>query len=261
VIDQWKVEEPLEALGIGQVQSIMFWPGDTKRQNEFMAAAYKSVLIEKESSKSTEGAYPVTQAYLDAWRRDLGGWAAILESPNIADVEKRTRERRNQTHLVGSLFLFVYALSLEPVGKAGRASLRKAIRLLQPPKGSGEKKIAQGSAMGAWKRFRSVAHFWGAYNLVEAWQASGREWTSFSPREAGPQEPWGFNPEEVDKWRRILLIAAYFRKFGLEFIPDNTKKTLLDPADTVLIRVPDDWKLTVPTPRIPPHLLKRLRSA
>lgn len=261
MFDELHVVEPLDVLGIGQIQSIMYWPGEKKRQNDFMAANYKAALIGIDSFESTKQIDPEIQASLDAWRRSLGGWTSILNSPRVEAVDAQSRVRRDQAIAVGDIFLFMYLLARDPVGRAKRPSLGKAIHIQRATqKLAGEKTRARSTMMGDWKRFKPVAHLWAAYCFVEAWRASDLEWGPV-PTEYTPQSAWWFqNPAVIDRWQRILAVATSFRKFGLTYVPENSKETLLDPNDTALIQVPDNWSLTVPIPHVAPHLLKLLKS-
>lgn len=261
MVQSLKIVEPLTYYSTQQVFALMLWPGNEARQQVVLATLYKALLVKIEQSETDLGSGPEIQRELDDWRKAIGGWPAIVDAPPMKGVDEQIRSRRLQASIAGSIFLLLYNWSKEPIGKADDPSKNKVMHILEADAmHHGEEGYTQAQMRGAWQRFRSVAHLWGALEFVLTWRASGREWSPFMPYDSDHGIPALRGQCSIDEWRRVLLIAAYFYKCGTEYKVEHGQEPILDPRDTVAIEVPKEWKLNVPETHFPPRLLKYLKT-
>ena len=110
----------------------------------------------------------------------------------------------------------------------------------------------QGTMEKAWSPYKTVAHFWAAYNVMR---------NQYMERDAEgvivpPVDRWF---EDTDAFLKFLAIAENFRRFGESYIPRPAAEPVLAAHSTW--RVPEHVHLPDVGPFEPPPLLPEIRDA
>lgn len=255
------IVEPLSPYDSLRILAMMLWPSDAERQRLVQITLFKALLVEREVSGTENDGIPSEEDFLDTWKKDLGGWSRIFDTPSIKDVDAQILNRRKQSAIAGHILLFIYGWAQIPPGKRGGPSVNKAIHILHTDaEQHGEKSLSRSQMMSAWQRYRSVAHYWAAQAFIDGWRASKAEWTPFEPYDINHGIPALGGRASINELRRVLYVAARLRSFGTSLEVEHSKEPLLDPHTAIDIKIPEEWKLELPTFNIPPDQLKLLKS-
>lgn len=234
--------------------SIMSWPDDASKRNQFISSFTSGVLHElsvdsvvKKTGLSEEGA-EYAKDLIENFKFEIsdkffipnGGYGAVRSAPAWDALKFSIDTMMPKWRVVGRIVQYLF--SIEKIGGVrGGASLNKAVYIIENTHLMGVKKRTE--IMSAWKKYKSVSHIFAAMLHFE---------------EIGEEIFFG-------SLHWMLSLARLYAIFLMEHVPHGMKKPILD-ADGIWL-IPS-WISLPPFQAIPPlalsddqiSVLKRYRA-
>ncbi len=220
-----------------RIQATMLYPTDVKRREELHATMVFTFYDTIRDDPTAWDREPTSTELYPLYRaRHLGG--------SQAEVVQRAREVARRGSVTGEALIIIRQMAQH--GQDG--SVNKACDILAKAGKAGRFTgghtpipYANSKALRAkaWVPYRSVAHLWGAHNLL--WSFRWNE----TPDGERPRESWYKNSSDLEGF---LDLAEDFRQWGEGFIPHARHKEvapLLSPDET--------WRIPAETflPKVP----------
>jgi hypothetical protein len=260
--DIWTVEGRLRSQAV--IASIMAWPNDPERRNQYITTLTAEMLgsdwIMK--SRSSGGDEIVVNRDdlpgLATWFEQSGGYSAVARAPGLGAYKPLFTKHHQGWRVAGLVMSFMKAMSEHHADELrGGPSINKAMRLIEHlqdgmliPKNSKYHR-------DAWNNYRTTAHLCAAYvyithPLINDFYAG--KLSAETLRQALEGHMW-------QSFDQFLAVAHDFQQFGLEYPLPRTRcfETLLPPGSiwslpSIVQRKPVKAKVKP----LPPDLLELL---
>jgi hypothetical protein len=199
--------------------SVMLHPEDAQKRAEFLNVMAANGLKELLSKMAGEADAPKLRAGAAVWAIEYGGRWQALAAEACAPTARGAKGAAGPGHggpLAGlTLLIPLIAWRKDPSRRPGRGA---AYRVLAKLIGSG---ASERTLQTNWMKYRSVAHFWAAFELMEGFP---KDW-----------------PELID----FLALANQLQYEAANYVPAREREPLLPPETSVYtsmtLRASPNW--------------------
>ncbi len=198
--------ESLFAIGT-QLNAVMTYPNNWQLRKELIV--FKTVDWEQIKAARIHGS-PIAQITKDP---KIDSWLSHLAHMQKRHIMPELTKRNHSGSIAGKRLYYTAGLEIHGLG----GSFNKADELIpyQDMRDGAGRKIptAKGSLHRNWRDYKDVAHLWVAEWIFRMTNRSANNMPEYYPE-------------------KLIGIAEWFRKFGEELCPGNTKKPILNPETT-----------------------------